>query len=126
VTRWSQDLGALARKTGLRMETVVRKVTFELFRNVVLKSPVDQGRFRANWNVSLASPDPSFTDGTSIARGLTEASKALSLPVGQIVYLTNGLPYARRLEFGYSKQAPYGMVRLSLLEYRRYLLKALT
>jgi hypothetical protein len=40
--------------------------------------------------------------------------------------MTNALPYARRLEYGWSRQAPYGMVRYSVLEYRRFLLRAIS
>lgn len=124
--RWSQDLQALADKTGARMDTVIRRATLELFTSVVRMSPVDTGRFRANWNVSYATPDTGTNPNTNQARGFAEAQKALTLPVGGVVYLTNGLPYARRLEYGYSRQAPYGMVRYSLLQYRRFLLNAIS
>ena len=34
---------------------------------------------------------------------------------GNVVYLTNNLPYAQRLEYeGWSKQAPAGMVRVNM------------
>jgi len=124
--RWSQDLQALAAKTGLQMDTVIRKATFDLFRSVALKSPVDTGRFRANWNVSFGAADNSTTESNDKGRALREVQQALSFPTGGVVHMTNGLPYARRLEYGWSKQAPYGMVRYSVLEYRRFLLKAIT
>lgn len=123
--QWSQDLQALANRTGLSMDTVIRKATFELFKSVALKSPVDTGRFRANWNVSIGAPDQTVTESTNGARALQQAQEALTLPVGGIVSMTNALPYARRLENGYSKQAPYGMVRYSVLEFRRFLLRAI-
>lgn len=121
---WSVPLDKLAARAGARMETVVRKATFDLFRNVVLRSPVDTGRFRANWNVSYASPNYSTTAATNQARGVTEAGKALTLPVGGVTYLSNGLPYARRLEFGWSNQAPQGMVRLSVQQFNEHIRKA--
>lgn len=121
--QWSQDINALAKKTGRDLETVVKKVTFDIFNSIILKSPVDTGRFRSNWNVSAVTPD--FTTTLETSRGSSEAAKAFSFDVGGVLYISNGLPYARRLEYGYSKQAPYGMVRYTLLEYRRYLLKAL-
>lgn len=123
--QWSQDLQALSRRTGMQMDTVIRKATFELFKSVALKSPVDTGRFRANWNVSHGAPDQTVTTSTNQARALQQAQQALTLPVGGIVSMTNALPYARRLENGYSKQAPYGMVRYSVLEFRRFLLRAI-
>lgn len=124
--RWSQDLQALATRTGLRMDTVIRKATFDLFRSVALKSPVDTGRFRANWNVSYGGPDLSTSESTNQARAVQQAQQVLTLPVGGVVHMTNALPYARRLEYGWSRQAPYGMVRYSVLEYRRFLLRAIS
>lgn len=124
--RWSQDLQELANRTGLRMDTVIRKATFDLFRSVALKSPVDTGRFRANWNVSYGAPDLTTTESNNQARAVQQAQRALTLPVGGVVTMSNGLPYARRLEYGYSRQAPYGMVRYSVLEYRRFLLRAIS
>ena len=38
-------------------ELVAKKITIELFSRVIEKSPVDTGRFRANWNCSIGSPD---------------------------------------------------------------------
>jgi hypothetical protein len=83
------------------------------------------GRFRANWNVSYGSIDTSVTNSTSATRGTEEAQKALSLDVGGVVYMTNSLRYAKRLEDGYSTQAPTGMVRLSAMEFSRRVQEAL-
>lgn len=125
MAQWSQDLVTLAKRTNTKLDTVIRKASFDLFRAVILKSPVDTGRFRANWNFSVGAADYSTTLSEAQGRALTEAAKVLDVPSGGVVVLANGLPYARRLEYGYSQQAPVGMVRLSVLEYRRFLLKAL-
>jgi hypothetical protein len=90
----------------------------------VLRSPIDTGRFRANWNVSFGAPDYTTTLSTAEGRGLSEADKALRLPVGGVVYLSNGLPYARRLEHGWSRQAPTGMVRLSVVKFGEFVRQA--
>jgi hypothetical protein len=92
---------------------------------VVLKSPRDTGRFAANWNVSHGTPNLGTTASVDAGRGLKEAAGAGLLPVGGVVYLANGLPYARRLEYGYSKQAPAGMVRISVAEFASSIQKAL-
>jgi hypothetical protein len=106
------------------VETVVRKVTLDLFRKVVLRSPVDTGRFRANWNVSYGTPDVTVTASKIKSRGDAEAAKALTLPVGGVTWLANGLPYSERLEYGWSKQAPGGMVRLATAEFASIASKA--
>lgn len=124
MSRWSIPLERLAERAGLKLDTVTRKVTLDLFTSVVQKSPVDTGRFKGNWNVSTTTPNVSVSATINGARGLTEAQKALGIPAGGVVYLSNGLPYARRLEFGYSGQAPAGMVRLSVREFRQFVAKA--
>lgn len=114
-------LDRLAAMTTEKMETVARRATLEVFSSVVKKSPVDTGRFKANWNVSASNPDYSVTSSVAQSRGEQQAREALVLPVGGVVYLSNGLPYARRLEYGWSKQAPSGMVRTSVIEFKAFI-----
>ena len=136
---FSIPIGQLAAKMNADLDLVVRRSTVGLFRRVVLPSPVGNpdlwkskpppgyvgGRFRANWNVSFGAPDFSTTTSTDKTRGEAEASKALTLPVGGIVYIANGLPYANELEFGHSTQAPNGMVRLAVVEFEDIMRKAI-
>lgn len=121
---WTIPLQRLTEKAKGDLATVVRKATLDAFTRVVLKSPVDTGRFRANWNFSVGAPDYGVTPSTNQARGQTEAAKALSVQVGTIAYLSNGLPYARRLENGWSKQAPAGMVRTTVAEFNAIVQRA--
>jgi len=116
---WSVPIDRLVAKAKGDLATVVRRATFQVFRSVVLRSPVDTGRFRANWNVSFGGPNYTTTLRTDDSRGLVEAAKALRMPVGGVAWISNGLPYALRLEHGYSKQAPAGMVKLAAAEFAR-------
>jgi len=128
---WSIPIDRVAEKMGASLDDACKRIAFELFSRVVKKSPVGNpslwagpapegyvgGRFRANWNCTFNNPDISTSESTDQSRGNREAAKALNLPTGGIVYLANGLPYGRRLEYeGWSSQAPAGMVRLSLTE----------
>jgi hypothetical protein len=123
---FSIPLDKLAEKYKANLETVTRKATFDLFSSVVRKSPVDTGRFRANWNVSQGSPDESTSEATSETRANLQLRKALTFKAGDVVWLCNALPYARRLEYdGWSGQAPQGMVRISVLEFNDFLRKAI-
>lgn len=147
---WSIPLEKLAAKVQLDIETVARKATLQVFAAVVKKSPVDTGRFRANWNVSYGTPDTAVTSSTQTARADAEVQKVQSLPVGGVVYLSNSLPYAQVLEYGgypnppkkgshkrgedgyathvrggFSMQAPQGMVRISALEFNDFVQKAI-
>jgi hypothetical protein len=122
---------ANAREFGLHLDSlfqelvedqiaqVTRLVALEALSRVVMKSPVDTGRFRGNWQVSiggratgtLARLDPSGQQ--TIAAGAAVIAR-LDRPVA--VFITNNLPYANRLENGWSKQAPTGMVAVTIAE----------
>lgn len=118
---FSLDLSRFVAKTNNRVDLAVRKVMLEVFRRVVMKSPVQTGRFRGNWNIGYLSPNrgaSEFTDPTGAATlsRITAAVQAAPINDGASVFLTNSLPYALELEHGSSKQAPAGMVKVTLAE----------
>lgn len=81
------------------------------------RSPVLTGRFRASWTIALGAADT--TTAPAVPKGATASQAAPQLPAvafGDVVYLANALPYARRLEYGWSQQAPHGMVRITAAE----------
>jgi hypothetical protein len=128
---FSKEITAFVRATTLRADLVFNKVVLDTYGQLVQESPVDTGRFRAAWRVSVTRgpvgrvdrsvPPPRNrrrgrrgpTGGDPINR--TEQGRALSgikrVRLGDMVHITNSLPYARRLEDGWSKQAPKGWVR---------------
>jgi hypothetical protein len=82
------------------------------------------GRFRGNWQVTFNVPasgeldriDPSGMD--TLQDGIEQIGR---YTYGiQSIYFTNNLPYSVRLEFGHSKQAPNGMVRVAALNAQAY------
>lgn len=107
---------------GLVEEQIVlatQKISFEGLQRVVMKSPVDTGRFRGNWNVSIGRRDLTVTPNLDKS-GRETMAKGQAIIDGlqdiQVVYLTNNLPYAGRLEDGWSMQAPTGMVAVTVTE----------
>lgn len=119
--QFSLDLSRLVKKAKGNLDLVTQKVTFDLFEAVILKSPVLTGRFRANWQASAGTYGSTPVDsvdptGASAISGMS--SVALHTPAGSTVYLTNPLPYSIPLEYGYSQQAPQGMVRVTVTEYQ--------
>jgi hypothetical protein len=94
-------------KTERKMTQVGRKVALELFRRVIYKTPVDTGRARANWQVTIGS-QATMSKATAASAGFK---------AGDTIYLTNNLPYIRKLEEGSSQQAPAGMVALTVQEF---------
>jgi len=104
---------------------VVKKISFELLTRIVQKTPVDTGRARANWSVSLGAPSGAQAEtfdkdgGATIATGLQGITAAD--PARQVVWLENNLPYIEALEDGHSSQAPVGMVEGSLNEIQTFI-----
>ena len=100
-------------------EQLVRGTLFGLTSRIIKRSPVDTGRFRNNWQASTGTPETTQKTGAirSEEQVVAEARAAVNkLEMGQDFYLSNNLPYAYRLEYGWSKQAPSGMLRVSIAE----------
>lgn len=121
---FAADLNKLCKRAGDKAEMVVRKTALELQSGMIEMSPVDTGRFKGNWQCGIGAmnADTSAAPGSD-AEGRTQAVLAGWKP-GQTIWLTNSLPYARRLENGWSKQAPAGVVRLTVQAYSQALKRA--
>lgn len=125
--KFALDLTKMVDKTKSKIDTVVQKATFDIFKSVILKSPVRSGRFRGNW-IASAGGYGSTTVDTADKAGTTTINAmsgvALGTKAGGVTYLVNNLPYSIRLELGYSNQAPHGMIRTTVLEYQQYVKNA--
>jgi hypothetical protein len=133
VGSFEDDLRRFKINTERKLELVARKVALELFRRVIFKTPVDKGRARANWQASLGSPATGTVDATDKTKSggptfRTVVAASAGFKVGDTIYLANNLPYIRKLEEGgypdgpktvggFSRQAPAGMVALTVQEF---------
>jgi hypothetical protein len=117
---FSLDVSKWVEKAKGRADEVVRKVAFDLSAQIVNTSPVRLGRFRGNWFMgvgtrpTVATADVDKDGSKTIAR---MQSLRPQIFAGSVIYTTNNLPYAMKLETGYSKQAPLGMVRVTVENY---------
>lgn len=116
-----KNFAAALAQAGEHAQTVVRQTAVSLAASMIQKSPVDTGRFKGNWQIGLnginhdtgAAPDA--TGGAALARIQLGLS---GFQPGQHIFITNSLPYSRKLEYdAWSKQAPAGMVRITVAEY---------
>lgn len=82
------------------------------------------GRFRGNWQVSFDQKSEGETGRIDKSGNETIAAGNMVIErfkVGMTsVYFCNNVPYAYPLEFGHSKQAPGGMVRITAAEFQRF------
>ena len=94
----------------------IRKIVLELLKKLTMKSPVDTGRFRANWMVGIGGADETTTDSTvndAMMRGSIVLTGYKNL---KQIHISNNLPYAAALEHGHSQQAPLGVAEISVAE----------
>lgn len=124
---FSLDVKAFCEKAKKNPEIVMRQVSVKLFSAIIKGSPVDTGRFRNNWFAAFGSiPSPEITtyagkQGTAAINRMTKViTESRSTGGGWTeMTLTNNLPYAQRLEYGWSKQAPQGIVRINVLRFQQ-------
>lgn len=124
---FAENLNKLCARAGEKAELVVRRAALELQSGMIEKSPVDTGRFKGNWQVGVgqlnADTNQAADKSGQGALGRTAVALETWKP-GQTIFLSNSLPYARRLEDGWSQQAPSGMVRLTVQAYTDAVRKA--
>lgn len=98
------------------VDVLHKKIIGETLQQVIVRSPVMDGEFRASHKVTLDSPQNSYekgfdlSGGATLAEGLKVASTA---KIGGLVYIQSLSPYGTRLENGWSQQAPNGVYALS-------------
>lgn len=94
-------------------------IALEALRRIVLKTPVDTGRARGNWQPSINQPIESVVDTTDLSGNQTISNGSatiLGLKDFGTIFISNNLPYILKLENGSSQQAANGMVALTLQE----------
>ncbi|TNG07985.1 HK97 gp10 family phage protein [Salmonella enterica subsp. enterica serovar Heidelberg] len=118
------DVSKFVEKAKKNPEKVMRQVSIKLFSAIIKASPVDTGRFRMNWMASGSTPADGTTDATDKS-GNAATGKVTSFVLNAADWhtftLTNNLPYAQRLEYGWSQQAPQGMVRTNVSRFQQLL-----
>lgn len=122
-------------ETEVKIDDILQTIVIKVGESLVYLSPVDTGRFRGNWQLSVGSPSTSSTLRYDQAGQVTVndiASKANTFTAGQIAYIQNNVAYGHDLEYGtyngptskvtdqgFSRQAPAGMVGVTEMQFTR-------
>jgi len=116
---------------------VINAFAFKVFEGVVLKTPVDTGACRQNWLVTLNTETDAKDENKTSGNVLADGGGVIQNANGDDkIFIQNNLPYAPVLEYGgypnppkhsgktktglsktingFSRQAPNGMVGLTL------------
>lgn len=120
-------------QTEVRVDDVLQTIAIKVGESVVLLSPVDSGRFRGNWQLTIdntASSSLLRYDQTGQSTINAIASVANTFTAGQVAYIQNHVLYGNDLEYGlyngptakvtdegFSRQAPSGMVRVTEMQF---------
>lgn len=115
------DLASVAEELEVDFNLIVRRFTFGVYSRIMRKSPVDQGRFRGNWIISIGAPIDSVTDsrnkaGSFDVNGNPAKIDGFNIAVDQSLVIQNNLPYAEKLDQGYSTQAPKDFTDIAIRE----------
>ena len=125
--QFPEALAKFTKFLELSPQLITERITLDLWNKITEKTPVDTGRARAGWQITLNAPGKSVPP--EMGKG-TGKHKKSSMPPPEpdvaypnpkitgkeVVFITNNLPYIGVLEEGSSKQAPAGMVRTSIAE----------
>lgn len=140
--RFALDLSRFVQHARGNARLVVKKVVLDLGSSIVMKTPVGDpdtwlmpappgyvgGRARGSWQYQKGTPaegEPGGVDaggGSSIGRIMAGVASG---DAAAVHYITSNVPYMRELEYeGHSKQAPAGMVRVSVVEFQSHVDRA--
>lgn len=130
---FSQALREVAVLIDADLSQAIRKGVLDTFRSIVKRSPVLTGAYRASHGIANMEP----ADSEEIEKGkkgeVIPAAVAIAKgakwtwKVGEgDIYLFNNLPYAERIENGWSKKSPAGVYRVAIVEMAFHLNKELT
>jgi len=93
-----------------------RVITLGLYRDVIIGTPVDTGRARANWQLAIGTAPGSVLNKTDKGRSRADSGASGSevrkanqkmgvRKAGRSVFIANNLGYIGKLEEGHSKQS---------------------
>lgn len=132
---FGQQVAAFRKKALENVDRTMRGVSIKLFSAVIKSSPVDSGRFRANWQASgisskLGQVEMFDKSGAKTTADVIEYIRTAG--TADNFTLSNNLPYAHKLEYGgysdgpntaggFSRQAPNGFIRVNVTRFQNIL-----
>jgi hypothetical protein len=105
-------------------DDVLRKYAVVANQTLIMATPVDTGRARANWQVSVNSAVDAEVDSTDAQGAITRNKGVIDGYRGGELVIQNNVPYIGALNDGSSAQAPAGFIQKALQNAARALAKA--
>ena len=139
---FSSDIGKFRQKVEKVSTDIFRGTVLDIFSRVVKRTPVGNpstwdnpglwrslgfvgegyvgGQLRGNWQIQINTKPKGEIDNKdkSGAKAIRLGSGTINkAKLGDTIFLINNLPYAGVIEDGRSKQAPAGMVKVTVTEF---------
>lgn len=121
------DVSKFVKVAGENTDQTFRLLVLKMFNDIVRGTPVDTGRARGSWTVGVNGLPRVFNRSNDKSGGATTskaASRSKKLKSGGSATIATDLEYMPPLEYGHSKQAPNGMVRRAIRQFRRFMREA--
>lgn len=126
MTQFTVDIAKFVDQLGPHLNTLLQNIGFECAENIIVGgayspgTPVDTGYARASWYVGINGEGEPHqgpqrptkrTAGGASGGNIQDIAKSR---LGDSIMISSNAEYIGALEFGHSKQAPNGMIRLTL------------
>lgn len=126
MTDFSTQLKQFADRTVKEIDEVRAEATIMFGEAVINGTPVKTGLARGDWMSSEGSPLTTKSERPRpwVAAVAQLRSVARKIRGSAEFFFTNNQPHIHRLEYGWSDQAPNGMLRLAALQWPRFIAEA--
>lgn len=95
---------------------VNRENAISAFQIVSIKTPVYTGNARWNWWCSVGSPSGKSEEHKGLSIDTSRALTFEGVTINDVLYVSNSTPYIKRLNEGWSRQAPARFVEMAVEE----------
>ena len=133
---FAEDIAKWAEKTKRTRDEVVTEVVIDMATAVIDRTPIGDvsiwnskppagyrpGTMVNSWHSEIGQVGNNAvrSPSTSGPASLAQLAAVAQMAPGNLFTFTNPAPYARRIEFGWSSQAPAGMVRLVTARFQQF------
>lgn len=116
-----EDVEKLSALLERRTVDLVKITAIEFYRQVQISTPVDTGRARSNWFITINAPSDAVNPEGHYGVGniAVNMPQGLNITIADTVYITNNTPYIVALNNGHSRQAPKRFVQLTAARVQR-------
>jgi len=134
---FADDINKFAKKAVNNSNVVIRRTLIDIGQRVITRTPVGDAKYwqspppagyvgghaRFNWMYSKGTRVIQEFDGVDTSPGGSRTINNMvnNIPVepgDNVHFIQNSVPYIERLEDGYSRQAPNGMVAITVAEFQ--------